>query len=116
MPTVSPQLFQGTLDVLILRTLAWGPRHGYAVARWIEETAGGALAVEDASLYTSLHRLEERGWVDSEWGLSDKGKRAKFYRLTRGGRGELTRQMQQWARYADAVARVLQPLAPLADA
>jgi transcriptional regulator len=113
MPSVPPQLFQGTLDVLILRTLAWGPRHGYAVARWIEETTAGALAVEDASLYTSLHRLEERGWVESEWGLSDKGKRAKFYRLTAAGRRQLAVQMRQWADYAAAVSRVLQPLRPL---
>src|SRR4051812_21517499 len=113
MPPIPPTLFQGTLDVLILRTLAWGPRHGYAVARWIEETTGGALAVEDASLYTALHRLEERESVDSEWGLSDKGKRAKFYRLTRAGRAELSRQMRQWSRYVDAVSSVLQPLAPM---
>jgi PadR family transcriptional regulator, regulatory protein PadR len=116
MPSVPPQLFQGTLDVLILRTLAWGPRHGYAVARWIEETTAGALAVEDASLYTSLHRLEAHGWVESEWGLSDRGKRAKFYRLTSSGRAQLTLQMRQWSHYADAVSRVLQPLHPLPSA
>ena len=112
MPSVPPQLLQGTLDALILRTLAWGPRHGYAVARWLEETTAGALVIEDASLYTSLHRLEARGWLDSEWGLSDKGKRAKFYRLTPAGRTQLTVEMRQWAHYADAVSRVLQPLHP----
>src|ERR687885_1143140 len=98
-------LLQGTLDVLVLRALSWGRMHGYAIARFVRDGSGGTFRILDGALYTSLHRLEERGWVDSEWGLSDKGKRAKFYRLTRAGRGELTRQMQQWARYADAVTR-----------
>ena len=107
MPSVPPQLLQGTLDALILRTLAWGPRHGYAVARWLEETTAGALVIEDASLYTSLHRLEARGWLDSEWGLSDKGKRAKFYRLTPAGRRALRTEVASWERYVTIVARVL---------
>jgi transcriptional regulator len=107
---IPAQLLQGTLDVLILRTLAWGPRHGYAIARWLEETTDGALAIEDASLYTSLHRLEARGWLAGEWGLSDKGKRAKFYHLTPAGRTQLGVEMRRWAHYADIVARVLQPL------
>src|SRR5829696_8792979 len=114
MPAIPPQLFQGTLDVLILRTLAWGPRHGYAVARWIEETTVNALVVEDASLYTALHRLEARSLVESEWGLSDKGKRAKFYQITAAGRKALTVQMREWAAYAAAVSLVLQPLQPKA--
>jgi DNA-binding PadR family transcriptional regulator len=73
MPPIPPQLFQGTLDVLILQTLTWGARHGYAIASWLEQTTDGDLRVEDAALYAALHKLEDRGWVDAEWGLSDKG-------------------------------------------
>ena len=83
------ELLQGTLDVLVLKTLTWGPRHGYAVARWIRETSDEALTVEDRALYVSLHRLEERGLVESEWGLSENNRKAKFYRLTPAGRAQL---------------------------
>jgi transcriptional regulator len=80
------ELVQGTLDVLVLKTLSWGPRHGYAVARWIHDTSREELRVEDRALYVSLHRLEARGWVESEWGLSDNNRKAKFYQLTPAGR------------------------------
>ena len=101
------ELLQGTLDVLVLKTLSWGPMHGYTVARWIDERTGGALRVDDGALYTALHRLEDRGWVEAEWGLSDKGKRAKFYRLTTAGRRQLAAQTDTWARYVDAVGKIL---------
>src|SRR4030095_8109374 len=82
-------LLQGTLDVLVLRALGWGPMHGYAVARFIRDESDGAFRIIDGALYTSLHRMEERGWVESEWGISDKGKRAKFYWITAAGRRAL---------------------------
>jgi transcriptional regulator len=109
MTPIPPQLFQGTLDVLVLQTLAWGPRHGYAIAEWLETTTDGDLRIEDAALYTALHKMEDRGWVAAEWGLSDKGKRAKFYRLTPQGRAQLRARVGQWERYVASVAKVLRP-------
>jgi transcriptional regulator len=100
-------LLQGTLDVLVLKTLSWGPRHGYAVARWIHETSGDELRVEDRALYVALHRLEARGLVESEWGLSDNNRKARFYQLTRAGRAQLRAETARWSRYAAAVSRVL---------
>ena len=79
------ELLQGTLDVLVLKTLSWGPRLGYAVARWIGESSGAEPQIEEGSHYTSLHRLETRGWVEAEWGLSDNNRKAKFYQLTARG-------------------------------
>ena len=101
------ELLQGTLDVLVLKTLSWGPKHGHAVARLIRATTDGAFEILDGSLYAALHRLEERGWVDAEWGLSDKGKRAKFYALTPAGRQRLRSEAATWQRYAAAVAKLL---------
>lgn len=100
-------LLQGTLDLLVLKTLAWGPRHGYAVARWIKDTSDETLNVEDRALYLSLHRLEERGWIESEWGLSDNNRRARYYQLTPAGRRQLRAQVARWERYADAVAKII---------
>ena len=108
MATPDLALLQGTLDVLLLKTLAWGPKHGYAVARWIAETTDDDLQVEEGALYTALHRMEKRGWIESEWGLSDTGRRAKFYQLTRAGRQQLQLQTQRWTRYASAVFKVLE--------
>ena len=102
-----PDLLQGTLDVLILKALSWGPRHGHAIARTIRNGSGGAFDVLDGSLYAALHRLEDREWVDAEWGLSDKGKRAKFYALTARGRYQLRAESASWKRYASAVALML---------
>src|SRR5687768_3333556 len=101
------ELLQGTLDVLILKALSWGPRHGHAVAHLIRTSTDDAFQVLDGSLYTALHRLEERGWVEAEWGHSDKGKRAKFYRLTTLGRQQLRSESATWQRYAAAVSRLL---------
>jgi transcriptional regulator len=107
MPTDDLDLLQGTLDVLVLKTLSWGPRHGYAVARWIRETSDGAIQVEDRALYVALHRLEARGWLASEWGLSENNRKAKYYRLTADGRAQLGRKADDWTRYATAVFRIL---------
>lgn len=100
-------LVQGTLDILVLRGLTWGPKHGYAVARWIEQSSNGKLTVLDGALYTALHRMEERGWIAAEWGISGHGRRAKFYRLTPIGRKQLQAETDGWSDYVAAVARVL---------
>jgi PadR family transcriptional regulator len=100
-------LLQGTLDVLVLQALSWQPMHGYAVARFIRQGSGQAFTVLDGALYTALHRMEERGWVESEWGASDKKKRAKFYRLTTAGRRALRAETQTWNDYVAAVGRVM---------
>jgi PadR family transcriptional regulator PadR len=100
-------LLQGTLDVLVLRALSTGPMHGYAVARFIRDGSDGSFKVLDGALYTALHRMEERGWVESEWGSSDKQKRARFYRLTAAGRRALRSETQSWNDYVAAVARVM---------
>lgn len=107
MTTRELDLLQGTLDVLVLRALSWGPMHGYGVARFIRDGSSGSFKVLDGALYTALHRMEERGWVASEWGASDKKKRAKFYRLTAAGRRALRAETETWNDYAAAVARVM---------
>ena len=105
----SMSLLQGTLDVLVLRALEAEPRHGYAVAEWIRARTEGALEIEDGALYTALHRMEKRGYLAAEWGLSHNNRRAKFYSLTRAGRRELASASADWNAYAAAVAKVLQP-------
>jgi transcriptional regulator len=100
-------LLQGTLDVLVLRALSWGTMHGYAVARFIRQGSNGTFKVLDGALYTSLHRMEERGWVESAWGMSEKKKRAKFYRLTAAGRRALRDETRSWNDYVAAVASVM---------
>jgi PadR family transcriptional regulator PadR len=107
MTTRELDLLQGTLDVLVLRSLSWGPKHGYAVARFIREGSNNTFRILDGALYTSLHRMEERGWVASEWGTSDKGKRAKFYRITADGRRALKAETDIWNQYVAAVAGVM---------
>lgn len=101
-------LLQGTLDVLILKTLSWGPLHGYAVVRWIAQRTEDALHIEEGALYPALHRMEQKGWIEAEWGVSENNRRAKFYRLTDEGRRQLNAEAESWQRYADAVGRVLQ--------
>ncbi len=100
-------LLQGTLDVLVLKALAHDPRHGYGVAEWVRNTTDGTLQVEDGALYTSLHRMEKRGWIAAEWGISENNRRAKYYSLTKAGRAELAKASGDWARYAEAVFKVL---------
>ena len=103
----SDELLRGTLDALILKALTWGPSHGYAVARWIKDTSGDALTVEDRALYLALHRLEDNGWVESDWGVSDNNRRAKFYRLTSRGRAQLRAESSRLTRYGEGLFRVL---------
>jgi transcriptional regulator len=102
-----PEHLHGTLDALVLKTLSWGARHGYAIARWLEQTTEDALSIEEGSLYPALYRLEKRGCVEAEWGMSELGRRAKFYRLTPRGRAALRREAAEWQRFAAAVSRVL---------
>ena len=103
----SIDLLQGTLDLLVLKTLMRGPMHGYSIAESIQQTSDDVLRVEEGSLYPALHRLERRGWVDAEWGLSENNRRAKYYRLTKTGRKQLAVEVADWARLSAAVARVL---------
>lgn len=105
----SIDLLQGTVDVLILRTLAWQPMHGYAISRWIRERSNDVLAIEGAALYQALHRLERKRWISPSWGVSDNNRRAKFYQLTAEGRKQLRAETTTWQTYADAVSRVLAP-------
>ncbi len=102
-------LLQGTLDALVLKTLSWGPRHGYAVARWLEETTGDALRVEEGSLYPALYRMERRGWIVAEAGVSELGRRVKIYALTPAGREQLRAETTRWAAFSAAVSKVLLP-------
>ncbi len=103
------ELLQGTLDLMILRTLLFGPSHGHAIAQQIRAASEDVLKVETGSLYPALHRLEARGWIEAEWKLSDKGKRARFYRLTRAGRKQFEAEQSKWDELSAAVARVLRP-------
>jgi PadR family transcriptional regulator PadR len=103
----SVDLFQGTLDVLILKAVSWGPVHGYSIARWLQQTTNDVLQVEEGSLYPALHRMEARGWIVADWGLSENNRRAKFYELTAKGRKQLRVQVSTWGRFAEAVTLVL---------
>lgn len=107
MTTHNGKLLQGTLDLLVLKTLAWGPRHGYAIARWLEDTTENALRIEEGSLYPALYRLERRGMVQASWGTSELGNRIKVYALTPRGRQELQAELARYEQFAGAVARVL---------
>jgi PadR family transcriptional regulator PadR len=106
-PPEAGDILQGTLDMLILRTLVMGPAHGYTIADAIEQTSENALEVEQGSLYPALHRLEDRGWLSSEWGISENNRKAKFYRLTARGRKELTAATGRWRRMTRAIGLVL---------
>ena len=103
----SASLLQGTVDVLILTTLQHGPMHGYAVSRWIRERTEGVVGLDDAALYQALHRLASKGWIESEWGLSENNRRAKYYQVTPKGREQLRAETAAWGRYATAVLSVL---------
>jgi PadR family transcriptional regulator PadR len=105
----SLSLIQGTVDLLVLRALQDGPAHGYAVSRWIRERTDAVISMEDAALYQALHRLESRGWVAAEWGVSENNRRAKFYGLTATGRRQLRDEVSSWQRYSAAMARVIEP-------
>jgi PadR family transcriptional regulator, regulatory protein PadR len=103
----SGELVQGTLPLLILRTVATGPNHGFAIARRIQQVSNDVLKVEEGSLYPALHRLEVQGWIDSEWRATENNRNAKYYRLTRSGRKQLEREAARWNAIADAIATVL---------
>jgi len=104
-------LLRGTLDLLVLRSLTWGPRHGYAVAEWIGAVTDGDLLVEEGPLYTALHRLEKNGWLTAEWGYSENNRKAKYYQLSRTGRAQLAAEVSSWERYSRAIAKALSPAA-----
>jgi transcriptional regulator len=105
----SLSLLQGTLDLLILQAIAWGQMHGYGVSRLIRERTNDVLLVEDAALYQALHRLQRKGFIDAEWGVSDNNRRAKYYSLTANGRRQLRREADEFRRYAGAIFAVLDP-------
>ena len=105
----SSPLLHGTLEALVMKSLADGPRHGYAIGRWIEDGTGDVIQVEEGSLYPALYRMEARGWIEAEWGQTETNRRAKFYRLTKEGRRRLTVETEQWAAFSAAISRVLLP-------
>jgi PadR family transcriptional regulator len=100
-------LVRGTLDLLVLKTLSWGPMHGLGVVRWIERTTNDQLQIEEGALYPALHRMEDKGWLDSEWGLTERNRKAKFYRLSAKGRKQLAAELSRWALYTDVVGLVV---------
>ena len=106
-PAPGLDLVRGTFDLLILKALSWGPMHGLGVLRWLETTTRDRLQIEEGALYPALHRLEQRGWLDAEWGVTERGRKAKFYRLTPTGRKQLAAEVGKWNRYADMVQVVL---------
>ena len=105
------ELLRSSLDLLILKALGWGPQHGYAVAEWIESATNDAFSVEEGTLYPALHRLERKGWVLSEWGLSENNRRAKFYRLTTAGRAGFRGQVSTWHKCAETIGTALRTTA-----
>lgn len=107
MPDSDLELVRGTLDLILLKAIAWGPSHGLGIARWIEATTDQQLVVEEGALYPALHRLEQKKLLSAEWGLTDQNRRAKYYRLTERGRGHLAKEVTRWSRYTTAVSQIL---------
>ena len=107
MSKANPDVLQGTLDLLILKSLVRGPMHGYGITIHIQQVSGEVLRVEEGSLYPALHRIEQAGWISSEWGVSDNNRRAKYYKLTAVGRKQLAKEEENWDRLIRAVAKVL---------
>jgi transcriptional regulator len=105
--TDSLPLVKGTLDILVLKALSWTPMHGFEITQWVEARSGGALDVRDSALYQALHRIEERGLVSAEWGVTENNQRARYYRLTKAGRARLAAETAQWVRYASTVTDIL---------
>lgn len=102
------RLLKGTFDVLILKTLSWGPAHGYAISRWLRECSDNELKIEEGALYPALRRLEERDWIESEWRTAESGREARVYRLTRVGQRALQQEVSAWRRYMKVFTRVLE--------
>ena len=100
-------LLQGTVELLVLKTLSWGPMHGYGIASWIESATSDVLSVEEGSLYPALYRMERKGWIEAEWGVSESKREVKFYSLTSQGRARLKLELAQWTRFTAAVSKVL---------
>jgi transcriptional regulator len=115
METPSLDLVRGTLDLLILKTLTWGSRHGYAIASAIKQSTAGALLVEEGALYPALYRMETKGWIEAEWGLSSNNRRAKYYSLTTEGRRHFKSEQETWTAYAAAVGKLLSSARPQAE-
>jgi transcriptional regulator len=107
MQSTELDLVRGTLDLLVLKALSWGPMHGLAVLRWIEQTTRDQLLIEEGALYPALHRMEEKGWLDAEWGYTGRNRKAKFYRVTSSGRKQLASELTRWSRYTSVVDLVL---------
>lgn len=107
MPDPKAELLKGTLDLLILQALTFGPQHGYGIARWLEESSKDLLRIEEGSLYPALYRMESRGWIRSEWGKSESKRKAKYYQLTSPGRDQLAAQTSGWDRLVEAVSLIL---------
>jgi PadR family transcriptional regulator, regulatory protein PadR len=107
-------LIQGSLDIIVLKTLSWQPMHGFGIARWIQQTTDDVLQVEEGSLYPSLYRMENKGWVKSEWRVTENNRRAKYYRLTAAGKRQLAEQTATWETFVKAMAKVLRSSAPQA--
>lgn len=101
------ELVRGTLDLILLKAIAWGPSHGLGIAKWIEATTDQQLIVEEGALYPALHRLEQKKLLSAEWGLTDQNRRAKYYRLTERGRAHLAKEVTRWSRYTTAVSQIL---------
>jgi transcriptional regulator len=108
MPREASDLLHGTLDVLVLKTLSWGAMHGYAIVEWIEQRCSGDLVIVDAALYKALHRLEDAGAIESEWGVSENNRKARFYTITKAGRRQLEKEREHWNAITAAVSRVLE--------
>jgi len=100
-------IVKGTLDALVLRALTWAPMHGFEITSWLEDRTHGALGIDDSALYQALHRMEERAWVTTEWGITENNRRARYYSLTRAGKSHLAAETKRWVRYADIVTAVL---------
>lgn len=107
MPTQRVSILKGTMDLLILKALSWGPMHGYGVSHWIREVTTATFDLQEGVLYPALHRLEHKGWIDSGWGISDNNRQAKYYALTPLGRKQLRRELSTWARFAAAVGKIV---------
>jgi PadR family transcriptional regulator PadR len=103
----SVDLLQGTLDLIVLKTLSWGPMHGFGIARWIQQTTDSALQVEEGSLYPALYRMENRGWIAAAWALTENGRRAKYYRLTAVGKRQLVSEFKAWEEVSGAIGKIM---------